>query len=65
MNKLVAAIEQADVGQIGDILNTVLRRYGELFPEWEISIISVKKNEDRDDQIDQIIQMLLRLKELE
>ena len=65
MNKLIAAIEQTDVGQIGDILNTVLRRYGELFPEWEISIISVKKNEDRDDQIDQIIQMLLRLKELE
>lgn len=64
MRELIAAIEQVDEGQIGDVLNAVLRRYKDLFPEWEVSTVSVKKNEDREEQINQMVQMLLRLKEL-
>ena len=59
MRELIAAIEQVDEGQIGDILNAVLRRYKDLFPEWEVSTVSVKKNEDREELINQMVQMLL------
>ena len=39
----------ADIGEheIADVLAAVLRRYGELFPEWEISTFSLCKNEDK------------------
>ena len=39
----------ADIGEheIADVLAAVLRRYGELFPEWEISTFSLCMNEDK------------------
>lgn len=64
MDKLLSRIAQANDMEIGDILAAVLRRYEELFPEWEVSTFSLKKETDRNRQIDETIRMLLRLKSL-
>ena len=64
MDELLSRIAQANDVEIGDILTAVLQRYGELFPEWEVSTLSLKKDTDRNRQIDETIQMLLRLKSL-
>lgn len=62
MSDLVKAIGQADETQIEDILQAVLRRYGELFPDWDVSTVSLSKSEDRNEQLDRIIGVLQKMK---
>lgn len=64
MNDLLLRIAQANDMEIGEILAAVLRRYGELYPEWEVSTLSLRKDTDRNRQIDETVRMLLRLKSL-
>ena len=62
MDNLLALIEQVSEHEVEDVLKAVLRRYGELFPDWEISTISVNKKEDRNKQIDQIIEFVNKMR---
>lgn len=64
MDELLERIAQAREYEIADVLTAVLRRYGELFPDWEICTIAVNKNEDKVEQIDCIIDMLEKMKTL-
>ena len=48
--------------EICDVVDAVLRRYHDLFPDWEIATISICKNLDRTEQINNIIQLLEKLK---
>ena len=64
MKTLTEQIAQLRDTEIGDVLSAVVLRYGELFPDWEISTISLKKSEDRNQQIDRMIQMLMQMKSL-
>ena len=64
MDDLLEQIALVKENEIGDVLSAVLRRYGVLFPEWEISTVSVNKSEDRSEQIDRIIEMLEKMKTL-
>ena len=64
MKTLTEQIAQLRDTEIGDVLSAVVLRYGELFPDWEISTISLKKGEDRNQQIDRMVQMLMQMKSL-
>lgn len=64
MKTLTEQIAQLRDTEIGDVLSAVVLRYGELFPDWEISTISLKKSEDRNQQIDRMIQLLMQMKSL-
>ena len=57
------AISNANAEEIRDILEHVLFCYGELFPQWSVSVLSVDKNEDKIKQIDETIALLNTLKE--
>ena len=48
--------------EVDILLTAVLARYGELYPDWEISTISIRRAEDRAEQIDRTIRMLQRMK---
>lgn len=63
MIDLVEEISNAKAEDLERILRAVLDRYGELFPDWEVSTISLQKTGDRNAQIDQHIQLLTRLKQ--
>lgn len=62
MDELLIRIAQVKDSEIGEVLTAVLRRYSELFPEWEVSTLSLHKTEDRNAQLDRMIQMLTQLK---
>ena len=62
MLDLVEEIGRADEIEIEKLLYAVLQRYAVLFPDWEINTISLQKSSDRNDQIDRIIAMLLKMK---
>ena len=62
MDELLQQIARIKESEVGDVLSAVLGRYGVLFPDWEVGTVSVNKCEDRNEQIDRIIEMLERMK---
>ena len=62
-SNLICKISQADSGEISALLDAVVARHNELFPDWELLTISLHKEKDRNDQLNQIIKMFERLKD--
>ena len=60
---LINEINNAKPEDMNDILLTVRRRYLELFPGWDLMLISLEKNADKNAQLDQIIKLLQQMKE--
>ena len=63
MDKVLDVIAQADGKNIEILLHAVLRRYAELFPEWEVRTISLEKHKNQVEQLDRIIAALEKLKQ--
>ena len=59
---LLERIKTAESEEINDLVTAVLARYRELFPDWDISIVSIEKNGDRNEQLDSIITLIEKLK---
>lgn len=62
MFDLEEEIARADSTQIENLLKAILDRYAVLFPEWEISAVSLPKSPQRDVQIDRMIAVLQGMK---
>lgn len=62
MLELYERIAQADELAIEELLKAVLRRCAELFPDKEISLISLPKSFDQNEQLDRIIEQLQNMK---
>ena len=62
MQHVLSVISYADGAQIDRILRAVLARYQVLYSQWEISLLSIEKSKDRNEQLDQIIMLLQNLK---
>ena len=58
--KYSSVIEQADEVLLNDILQAIIKRYSILFPDWEVSVFSLPKNnpEERDRLVDTIIKFI-------
>ena len=63
MEEILKKISQADQAQASEILEAVLRRYAQLYPDWDVGTISVRKDEDRNKQLDDTIRVLESMKE--
>ena len=63
MEAVLEKIRCADGEEIERIRKAVLRRYDELFPDWEVRTVSLEKCADRNQQLDNIIGLLENLKE--
>jgi hypothetical protein len=62
MPDLYEKIAQANTFEIEEILNAVLLRYEQLFPEWEVGTVSFQKSADRNEQLDRMIAVLQGMK---
>lgn len=62
MYNLMESISQANATEIEDIMKAVLQRYSALYPDWEISTISIRKESDRNEQLDSMIHTLQSMK---
>lgn len=61
---ILSEIKNAKPEEMNDILLTVRERYQELFPDWEVIIISLEKAVDKNEQLDRMIALMERLKEV-
>ena len=62
MEEMLRKIAEADAEAVDTLLTAVLVRYGELYPDWEVCTMSVRKDEDKAKQIDAIIRRLEYMK---
>jgi len=62
MDDLIDQLAQIDPLIIDQAYNAIMKRYAELFPDYEFVAVSLRKEEDRSAQIDGIIQWLQTLK---
>ena len=62
MENLLSAIACINEYQISDVLDAVLDRYSVLYPDWEVSTLSIPKYLDRNQQIDRAIELLTNMK---
>ena len=62
MFDLEEEIARADSTQIENLLKALLDRYAVLFPEWEISAVSLPKSPQRDVQIARMLAVLQGMK---
>ena len=63
MTKTIQEISQAQDFEIEEMMTALLKRYRELYPDWEVSVISLEKKDNRNRQIDEVIQFLEKLKD--
>lgn len=62
MSDLVEEIARADEKDIDKLIKAVLLRYEVLYPDWEISTITLQKSSDRNEQIARTITWLQSMK---
>ena len=62
MDDIMDKIAQANNAEVEVLMSAVLKRYTELFPNWDISTISVEKCSDRNQQLDRMIAVLESMK---
>ena len=55
---LINEINNTDRSNINDVLNAAINRYRQLYPDWEISLISIEKESDRDSEIELMFEFL-------
>ena len=56
-------ISRLKVEEIQDVLQALVERYRQLYPDWDINIISLEKKRSRNDQLDEMITLLESMKE--
>ena len=60
---LLERIKTVKSEEINDLVTAVLARYRELFPDWDINIISIERKDNKNEQLDSIIAMIEKLKD--
>lgn len=63
MEKILQYISTATADKIPELLMTVLERYNEVFPDWEISTVSIQKDGTEREQIGRMIKILEEMRE--
>ena len=59
---ILSEINHAKPEELDQILQAVLQRYREVYPDWELITISLEKAVDKKEQLDRIIATLEKLK---
>ena len=62
MFSTVKRIERAKARDLEKLLDAVIRRYSVLYPDWELTAVSLYKGSDKAAQIDRMIAFLQKLK---
>ena len=60
---ILEQIKNAKPEEMSDIILAVLNRYNELFPDWQLQIITLERAVDKNEQIDRLIAAMEGMKE--
>ena len=48
LSKVLEFIRQADDSQISTIIQALVSRYGEVYPDWDVTFLSLPKNDPEE-----------------
>ena len=60
--ELLEKIKRLESEGIQDVLQALVERHRQLYPDWEINIMSLEKKRSRNDQLDEMITLLESMK---
>lgn len=60
---IIHEISRAKAEELDELLQAVLKRYREVYPDWEIITVSLEKAVDKKEQQDRIIRLMEKMKE--
>ena len=60
---MIEAIKQATAAELDEILHAVRIRHQQLHPSWDLVMVSIEKDEDKNQQLDRIIEFLESMKQ--
>lgn len=63
MTEVTNKIKTSGSEELEMLLRAVIKRYSELFPDWEISFVTVPKTDDRNEQLDRVIRFIENMKQ--
>ena len=63
MTEVTNKIKTSGSEELEMLLRAVIKRYSELFPDWEISFVTVSKTDDRNEQLDRVIRFIENMKQ--
>ena len=63
MSNLAQQIAQAEADELNDLLIAIVKRYSEVFPDYQLHTISLEKANSKNEQIDRVIDFLLHMKD--
>lgn len=61
MKAWLEAIHNCGEEEINDVINALISRHAELYPDWELVIFSLDKTQDRNNQIDRAAALMKKL----
>ena len=61
--ELLEKIKRLESEEIQDVLQALVERHRQLYPDWDINIVSLEKKRSRNDQLDEMITLLESMKE--
>lgn len=50
--------------ELQELLQAVLRRYAVLYPDWEVNIYSLEKSQNKNEQLDRLIDFFKSRKDM-
>lgn len=62
---LLEDIRNTSGDELNQLLMKIVERYEVVFPDWSITIITLEKSRDRNEQLDRIIAHLQAIKEMD
>ena len=62
MQNLVTEISKVDAATLNELIIAIVRRHTQLFPDWELNIISLPRCGSRDKMIDNAIELWKSMK---
>ena len=60
---MTETIMKATAKELDEILHAVRIRHQQIHPSWDLVMISIEKNEDKNQQLDRIIEFLESMKQ--
>ena len=64
MKSIQEEIKDMSGSELNEILQSVISRYRVLYPDWELSVISLEKDRDKTAQLNRIIAALESMKQV-
>ena len=62
MLRTLQKIQNANPNEAERYLNAIVKRYSVLYPDWDLTMVSLQKSDDKNEQIDRIISFIESLR---